>query len=227
RLPFRLGPVVAFSPPVSMQSTAQILDSYYERDFGAYHFDLLKLVRLRDRSIAGPGSPSPFEPRLMRAGIGYLFHKAIKRAVETNDAQYCLGLLDWYKRTGHRRSDPGEWTFIRFVEEMSWPYWRQQGVSQSLEEYWTMGDLAPLLPVVGDDVFVYLSIDDPLDDPGDVIRLQKKFKPPLFNVLPYGGHLGYATSEWVRKIVLYRLGSPPCLCNVPAPALARSLGSSH
>jgi predicted alpha/beta-fold hydrolase len=46
-----------------------------------------------------------------------------------------------------------------------------------------------------------VSQDDPLNDPADVAALEAEFAPPLFNVLPGGGHLGFAESKWVRKVV--------------------------
>jgi predicted alpha/beta-fold hydrolase len=75
-----------------------------------------------------------------------------------------------------------------------------------VDELWAMGDLKSLLPCVRECVSVYLSKDDPLNDPAEVAALEAHFKPPLFNVLPGGGHLGFAESEWVRKTVKNAFG---------------------
>jgi predicted alpha/beta-fold hydrolase len=72
---------------------------------------------------------------------------------------------------------------------------------QTVDELWAMGDLMNLLPGAGQSVRVYVSQDDPLNDPADVAALEAEFAPPLFNVLPGGGHLGFAESKWVRKVV--------------------------
>ena len=110
-----------------------------------------------------------------------------------------------------KRGEARGWTFTQFVEEMSYPYWRQRGAVRSLDEFWAMGDLKKLLPAASDNVFVYVSKDDPLNDPADVATLQARFKPPLFKVLPGGGHLGFAKSQWTKEIVMDRFGCPQAL----------------
>jgi len=213
KLHFPLGVVVALSPPVSLRATARILDDFYDQDFGSYKYNPAKLIKLRDTPVVSPGERVPFQPRLMRAGIGYAFHNELQRVVKKNDRVYRLGLLDKYARVGDKRGEARGWTFTQFIEEMSYPYWRQRGAVQSLDEFWSMGALEKLIPAAPDNVFIYVSQDDPLNDPADVAALQAHFKPPLFNVLPGGGHLGFAKSEWMKKIVTNRFGCPQ------APAL--------
>jgi predicted alpha/beta-fold hydrolase len=142
----------------------------------------------------------------MRAGIGYVFRSDLKRIVSKNDKLYNLGLIEQYKRVGDPRGSAKGWTFTEFVEDMSFPYWQAQGAVGSVDEFWAMGDLKNLLPAVGNNVTIYVSHDDPLNDPAEVAALQDRFTPPLFNVLPGGGHLGFAESEWVRKTVRKAFG---------------------
>jgi len=133
-----------------------------------------------------------------RAGIGYVFHSELPLVVKKSDEMYHLGLLEKYERADDRRAKPQSWTFTQFIQDMSFPYWQQKGAVESIDQFWAMGELKNLLPTAGDNVFVYLSKDDPLNDPAEVAALQARFKPP-FNVLPGGGHLGYAKSEWTKK----------------------------
>jgi len=217
RLRFPLGTIVALSPPVSVRDTARILDNFYDQDFAAYNYSPRKLIKLRDEPVVSPGAQVPFEPRLMRAGIGYVFHSELKRIVKQSDRMYRLGLLDKYERAGDRRGKAQGWTFTQFVEEMSYPYWHKRDAVQSLDEFWSMGALENLLPVAGDNVFVFVSQDDPLNDPARVAALQARFNPPLFNVLPGGGHLGFAQSAWTRKIVLNKFGYSPAQQTLAKP----------
>jgi predicted alpha/beta-fold hydrolase len=142
----------------------------------------------------------------MRAGIGYMFHSDLKRMVKKNDRMYGLGLLHKYEQVGDKRSEPRGWTFTQFIEEMSYPYWRERGAVQNIDAFWSMGALEKLLKTAGKNVFVYVSKDDPLNSPAEVAALQAHFKPPLFNVLPDGGHLGFAKSEWTKAIVMNKFG---------------------
>ena len=206
RLHFPLGVIVALSPPVSLRSTARILDGFYDQDFASYNYDRAKLVTLIKTPVVSPETPVPFQPRLMRAGIGYMFHSELQRIVKKNDRMYGLGLLHKYEQVGDKRSEPRGWTFTQFIEEMSYPYWRERGAVQNIDAFWSMGALEKLLKTAGKNVFVYVSKDDPLNSPAEVAALQAHFKPPLFNVLPDGGHLGFAKSEWTKAIVMNKFG---------------------
>lgn len=208
RLHFPLGVIVALSPPVSLRATARILDDFYTQDFASYNYNRGKLAQLIKTPVVGPDVRVPFQPRLMRAGIGYMFHNELERIVKKNDRMYDLGLIRKYECVGDKRGEARGWTFTRFIEEMSYPYWREKDAVQNLDAFWSMGALENLLPTAGDNVFVYLSKDDPLDDSADVAALQARFDPPLFNVLPGGGHLGFAKSQWTKEIVMNKFGYP-------------------
>ena len=203
KLHFPLGVVVALSPLVSPRATARIVDDFYDQDFASYNYNRAKLVKLTSTPVVSPEGPVPFQPRLMRAGIGYWFHHELQRIARKNDHMYHLGLLNKHAQADDKRG----WTFTQFVEEMSYPYWRQRGDAQSIDEFWSMGALETLLTDASNNVFVYLSKDDPLNDPADVAALQSRFKAPVFNVLPGGGHLGFANSEWMKTIVMKRFGT--------------------
>jgi predicted alpha/beta-fold hydrolase len=218
KLRFPLGVVVALSPPVSVRDTARILDNFYAQDFASYSYNPEKLVKLKNEPLVSPAARVPFRPRLMRAGIGYVFHSELQRIVKQSDRMYHLGLLEKYEHTGDKRGEARNWTFTQFIEEMSYPYWRKRDAVQSVDAFWSMGALETLLPVVGDNVFVYVSQDDPLNDPAQVAALQARFQPPLFNVLPGGGHLGFAQSPWMRKIVLNKFGCSPAQAHALQPA---------
>jgi len=211
KLNFPLGPVVVLSPTVSLRTTARILDDFYTQDFATYNYNPAKLVPLVRTPLVSPQAQVPFKPRMMRAGIGYVFHSELPLVVKKSDEMYHLGLLEKYERADDRRAKPQSWTFTQFIQDMSFPYWQQKGAVESIDQFWAMGELKNLLPTAGDNVFVYLSKDDPLNDPAEVAALQARFKPP-FNVLPGRGHLGYAKSEWTKKIVMSKFGcaQPQC-----------------
>jgi len=208
KLHFPLGVILALSPPVSLRATAQIVDGFYAQDFASYNYNPAELVRLIDTPIVSPDGRVPFQPRLMRAGIGYVFHSELKRMVKKNDRMYGLGLLHKYERIGDKRGEARGWSYTQFIEEMSYPYWRDRGAVQSIDAFWSMGALENLLTTAGDNVFVYVSRDDPFNNPADVAALQAHFNPPLFNVLPAGGHLGFAKSQWMKETVMNKFGCP-------------------
>ena len=216
KLNFPLGAVVVLSPTVSLHTTARILDDFYGQDFATYNYNPAKLAPLVRTPLVSPQVQVPFKPRMMRAGIGYVFHSELPRIVKKSDEMYHLGLLEKYERADDKRGEPRSWTFTQFVENMSFPYWQRKGAVQSVDAFWSMGELKKLLPTAGENVFVYLSKDDPLNDPADVAALQAHFNPPLFNVLPGGGHLGYAKSQWTKKIVMNRFACGQLNCATTA-----------
>ncbi|MBI3829175.1 MAG: alpha/beta fold hydrolase [Planctomycetes bacterium] len=201
KLPFKLGKVVAFSPTVALKSSARILDACYTEDFGKINFDRMKLLKLRDRDPVPAGAPPPFEDSYMKAGVGYVFKEELKKVIEKNDKQYDLGQLEQFKRSDDPRGDSKGWTFTQYVEEMAFPYWQAKGAFKSADELWAAGDLRNILPAAGENVRAYIAADDPLNDPSDLAALKSAVKPPRLNVIPHGGHLGYADAEWVKKVL--------------------------
>lgn len=201
KLPFKLGKVLAFSPTVSLKSSARILDACYSVDFAAINFDRMKLLKLRDREPAAPGSPSPFEASYMKAGVGYVFKEELKKVVEKNDKLYGLGRLEDLKRRDDPRGSAKAWTFMQYVEELAFPYWQAKGAFKSADELWAAGDLRNILPAAGENVRAYIAADDPLNDPSDLSALKGAVSPPRLNVIPHGGHLGFADAEWVKKVI--------------------------
>jgi hypothetical protein len=94
-------------------------------------------------------------------------------------------------------SHPGDWDFADFVTYLTAPYWNRKP-----EEIWAMGDLAALLRDAPPWVQAVLAADDPLNDLAEFRALSAAIGEPRLLVLPHGGHLGFAGTEWVRALLL-------------------------
>jgi hypothetical protein len=181
--------VLAFSPPVNMQSAAALLDKYHDEDTEQTGvFDLLKM-KMHEPA---PGKPNPFSPSQLRAGIGYVFHEDLKDAIDCAKDVYKFRLPD---------SSDKQRIFTRFVEQCVYPYWCTEGKVKSIDEVWAFGDLNRQLKSAPESVHVVLACDDPLNDPAQLKQLQQDAPAGRLTVLPRGGHLGYVGCGWAKERV--------------------------
>lgn len=208
RIAFRPKRVLAFSPPVKMETSACLLDTFYAEH--RWDYKLVDLARdLADHKPVPKGEPVPFTAAEMRAGMAVLFRFGLKGAVLYGDYRYKLGLLP-KEPTEYRRDVAETWTFRRFVQEMALPYWSKRAAIRTAEEFWAPGDLLGLLKGGPDSVHVVLSADDPLNDPDELKALCDGVEGGRLTVLPRGGHLGYGRTEWAKARVarLFEDGGP-------------------
>ncbi len=204
-LNFSLGPVLALSPTLSLRTAARVLDSFYEKDFGRYNYDMFKLQALKNEKLVAPGEPIPFSPTLMKAGIGYSFRGELKNVVEKSNKLYRLGILERYKDMPKPLRDlknASKWTFERYIEEMAYVYWKGRGSFRDVGEFWRSGELRLLLNACPGNVHVVEAQDDPLNDPRELADLQSSIEKEKLTVLPSGSHLGYATTKWVEDLIV-------------------------
>ncbi len=187
--------ILAFSPPVKMQTASRILDGFYAEN--RWDYTLLNLARdLSDLKPVSKGQPVPFCVSEMRAGIGAMFRVGLADVVIFDDRVYELGRLP----DGHddyRRDVAETWTFVQFMEGMALPYWSQR-TTCSAAEFWAAGDLAELVKACPDTVHVIMTADDPLNDPMELEEFLESVNVSRRTILPHGGHLGYANTEWVK-----------------------------
>lgn len=194
--PFRVSCALLLSPTVNMKTSARLLDEYYERDFGIYKHDRMKLLPLRGHEPVEAGRLVPFKPELMKAGIGYVFRDELKKVVKENDKLYKLGIL---KQT--QESDAGKWTFQQYVREMATPYWQSKGKVRDENDFWHQGDLKALLTESPWDVVTVIASDDPLNDSQEVEAFKAALPNEKLILLPHGGHLGYLGTAWFRALI--------------------------
>ncbi|HEY3319668.1 MAG TPA: alpha/beta fold hydrolase [Planctomycetota bacterium] len=190
--------VLAFSPPVSMRTAARILDTFYAEN--RWNYTLVDMAKdLSEHKPVPKGKAVPFSAAEMRAGIGTMFRLNLRGVVLFDDRVYKLGLLP-KEPDEYRRDMAGTWTFNQFMEEMAMAYWSRKS-SCNAAEFWTAGDLTDVVKACPDTVHVILAEDDPLNDPLELNRFLDSVDQAKRMVLPHGGHLGYARTEWAKNRV--------------------------
>ncbi|HYF49301.1 MAG TPA: hypothetical protein VEJ63_07845 [Planctomycetota bacterium] len=188
----KYGPekVLVFSPPISMRTSAVILDKFYDED--TRKASLFDLLEMSGHKPVEQGKKIPFEPWQMRAGIGYVFHGDLDDAISVSKDVYKYELP---------KSDDGKKRrcFTRFIEQVVFPYWKENKGVNTVEELWEHGNLEKLLKACGDNVHAIITADDPLND-ATLLSLVKRDVPPAkLTVLPRGGHLGFLGTKWARE----------------------------
>jgi predicted alpha/beta-fold hydrolase len=191
--------VLVFSPPVSMRISAVLLDKYFDEDRQKHGF--LDLFKMQGHEPVQTGKPVPFSASLMRAGIGYVFHADLVDAIDCSREVYNYKLPDAPK-TDNKSSNKNSRAFVRFIEEVVYPYWNKQAVVKSLGDLWDNGDLGKLLLACPDSVHAVITEDDPLNDATLLRYVQRDVPPSKLTVLPRGGHLGFVGCNWAKERVI-------------------------
>jgi predicted alpha/beta-fold hydrolase len=187
--------VLVFSPPLGMRTASEILDHFY--DEYRQNFSFFSLLKLRNLEPVPAGQPIPFTASLMRAGIGYTFHSDLEDAISNSKDVYHYQLP-----SEGDKNDKNHRLFTRFIEEVVYPYWKQHGGAQTLEDLWAYGSLDKLLAASPDYVKVILAADDPLNDPVLLEYVRRDAPPEKLTVLPRGGHLGFVGCQWAKARVM-------------------------
>jgi predicted alpha/beta-fold hydrolase len=198
KCPFAVDRVLALSPPVSMRTAARQLDVFYQ---DRWNFTLAELADDLMGHKPTPDGRVPFSGSEMRAGIAAAFRMDLEEIVEFSDRFYKLGILPrerFDKDDGYRQDTAGTWSFERFVDQMSFAYWRQHGVD-SPEQLWAAGDLTRLLRNCPANAHLVISVDDPLNNPSELSALRSVLPPNRLTLLPRGGHMGYSSTQWVKN----------------------------
>jgi predicted alpha/beta-fold hydrolase len=202
KCPFTLDRVMAFSPPVKMQTAARHLDRFFRED--RWKFTLAELADdLLGHKPVAKGRSVPFSASEMRAGISAAFRMDLTEIVLFTDSFYKLGLLkpSHSEESEYCRDVASTWTFEGFISDMTFPYWSRQGKVERLDQLWSAGDLTRLLRNCPASVHVVLAADDPLNEPSELATLQGILPAGRLTVLPRGGHMGYNDTQWVRARV--------------------------
>ncbi|MCW8129684.1 MAG: alpha/beta fold hydrolase [Planctomycetota bacterium] len=196
KLPFELSGAVAFSPLIKLRSSAAILDDMYAKD--RYKYTMIDMGKqFMTHEPVPPGEKVPFEPAFMRAGIGFLVREEFTDIVDRNDETWRLKLLPSSESGENRRSYAEvEWGFTKFMEKMSFPYWKGKGSVKSIDEMWAMGDLTQVMKSQPAFSRAMICANDPLNAAEDLEELKKSADPKNLEVVPNGGHLGYLGTYW-------------------------------
>jgi predicted alpha/beta-fold hydrolase len=94
-----------------------------------------------------------------------------------------------------KASQVDEWNFQDYVFLLLKPYWKmKRGQTPPV----TMQELLAGAPNF---VQVFVSADDPLNDPEELAESRKTLQPPQMAVVPFGGHLGFGGTRWAEALV--------------------------
>jgi predicted alpha/beta-fold hydrolase len=203
KLPFEIDAIQAYSPPINMEHSAEIVDRFYAETRDKY--TLLELLQLQhhvpDRS--NPNSPIPDD--MLKAAVSATFRLPLPALIAYNDRNYHLHQLpkgdefeDQYVREAYAR----KWTFTGFAYGMSYPYWQRKLNLPSLEPMIEAAHLPSLVahqPPISE---VILAEDDPLDSRADMEALKAFSTGKRITILPRGGHLGFIDEPWTKAKLL-------------------------
>jgi predicted alpha/beta-fold hydrolase len=210
KLPFQLAGIQAYSPPVSMDYTAEVLDKWYREE--RWKYTLAELKRKIGDYRPSPGDDAvPFSESMMKAAIGASFHEVLPDLIMRNDEYFKLNKLargSMMDDSFVRRDDADQWGFARFAFDMALPYWKERLGENAITEMVENTRLAKLLHGQPSYSETILAADDPFNPPEAAGQLKASGVHHL-TVLPHGGHLGFVGEPWTHAKLLHLFDRSP------------------
>lgn len=218
KLPFTIDGIQAYSPPLRMQKTGELIDKWFKED--RWNYTLVELAtELSSHKPVGPDKPVPFSDSLMRAGIAAAFRLGLVDVIVRNDRTYKLRLLpggnnfdDEYVKRDYAATRG----YMEFMEEGTFPYWQKRLGFKEVSDLMgpiEVGNLLPKQPACSEVIFAQ---DDPFNLPEDVAAI-KALGNPSVTILPRGGHLGFVNEPWTRAKLLRIFDGRHATCDSNAP----------
>jgi predicted alpha/beta-fold hydrolase len=203
-LPFHLDAIQAYSPPIQLEWTGELIDRWFHDD--RWNYTLVQLSNeLSSHTPVDPKEAVPFSDSLMRAGIAAAFRLGLADVVVRNDKVYKLHLLpggndfdDAYVKHEYAET----WGYENFIEDAVFPYWRKKMNLQNVADLTAPDDVRNLIAQQPPGAEVILAEDDPFNSPESLAELKQRAHNHNLTVLPRGGHLGYAASGWTKTKLL-------------------------
>jgi pimeloyl-ACP methyl ester carboxylesterase len=211
RLPFQIDAVQAYSPPIRLEHTGELIDQWYGED--RWNYTLVELAdTFTKHKPVSADSPVPFSDGLMRAGISALFHLGLAEVVIKNDSEFRMHLLpagnqfdDQYVKQDYAEA----WGYAKFMTDMAYPYWQRKLKLNDIKEMNDPIDLCNLVQKQPAHSEAILSEDDPFNTPEDLADLKQCAANARLVLLPCGGHLGFVSDPWTRAKLLSIFKAPP------------------
>jgi hypothetical protein len=218
KLPFELAGCLAFSPPVKLLSTAEIVDGFYKND--RFKTTMVELGKKFGNHVpVKEGERIPFEQTEMRGALGFAFRDQLSKVVDRNDRAYRLNMLPAPGGEADRNTYAEATSLQRFIHLYTADYWVKKGVCATREEVWEIPNIERLLPNLPDYAEAVIAANDPFDRPEEIEAVKNMDGGKHVTVLPRGGHLGMITSEWalVKAHHLFDKTTPE-VAPTPSPA---------
>jgi len=197
KLPFKIDAIQAYSPPIDLRETAQIIDDWYNQYRFKYTLiEMYQKVAQHHLDRGQDGLPDD----LLKASIATSFEQELGKSVLATDQSFKLHLFseDPYQR----KDEAALWGFMRFAYDLSLPWWRERLNSTDIDEMTASARLDKLLqnqPACSEAI---LAADDPFNRPVDVNVIREDNLKSKLTILPRGGHLGYISAPWTRAKLL-------------------------
>ncbi|HYG75853.1 MAG TPA: hypothetical protein VEK08_12690 [Planctomycetota bacterium] len=200
RLPFNVDGIQAYSPPVNIRRTGEVIDRWFSED--RWQYTLVELAnKLSGHKPVGPDSTPPFDDSLMRAGIAAVFRLGLVDVIVRNDQIYKLGVLpkgNNFDSDYIKRDYAAIMGYTAFMTEMSYPYWQKKANMQQLSDLTSPVELGTLIEKQPPYSQVIITLDDPLNTADDLAAFQSRAAGRNVLFLPRGGHLGFVNDPWTK-----------------------------
>ena len=200
KLPFKLDAIQAYSPPIDLMRSVEMIDRWWREDRWKYTLPEIYFALSKHKPV-DPGCSIPLPDSLMRAGIAASFRLDLADIVEANDEQYGLNILPCASNTDERirRHDfAATWGFIRFMRNVSYPYYKEKLKLNDFSEFNAGAKLCNLIGKVPAFTEIIIADDDPLNTPEDFAALKNCHTAAKLTILTGGGHIGYTQEPWTQ-----------------------------
>jgi predicted alpha/beta-fold hydrolase len=209
KLPFELTAVQAYSPPINLQRTGELIDQWHAED--RWEYTLTELAgKMSGHKPVESNADIPFNDSMMRAGIAAVFRLNLADLIVRNDRMYKMNLLpkgDNFDEEYLKRDYAATWGYSKFMSDLSFKYWQQKTGMHDLSELISPIELPNLLKTQPAFSEVILSEDDPFNTAEDSQSLKAAGAANL-TVLPHGGHLGFVSEPWTKAKLLSLFNTP-------------------
>ena len=210
-LPFHVDAIQAYSPPLNMKKSAEILDRWYSEDRPKY--SMVELQLAFGLSKHKESSSNRFSTSMLRAAISASLHEQLPGVIVQNDEIFSLnkfpqtetslkglpGQLD-VDEAAVKNDAASNWGFLDYAYTFAYPFWERKLGIPSLEPLIVATQMNKLLQSQPPHSEAIVSRDDPLNMPDDLAELAGKHLPLI--ILPRGGHVGYINNEWTKRKLL-------------------------
>lgn len=200
RLPFEVAGIQAYSPPLKLEKTAELLDRWYSEDRWQYTLTELK-EKVGGHTPSDSGEHVPLSESMMRAAVSSSFRLELVDVILRNDEYFKLNLLprgDSFDDKEVRKDYAATWGFMRFAYDLALPYWQKRLGASGINELVQGSHLSELLRAQPRFSETILAADDPFNAPEDLSELKSIGAQLPMTILPHGGHLGFIDNPWTK-----------------------------
>ena len=208
-LPFKISAIQAWSPPIDIEATAEILDEMYRRHRWDYSLIELNWQVRRHKPNSSDSCASaavPLSNALMQAALTASFHEELVPITLYNACHYRPDFLPGENQRT-RKAYADNLGFQAFAYALSLPYWRTRSRVDPLEMV-QRTRLCELMRDQSPNAEIIIAANDPMNRTGALQDLQDCATDVRLTLLPGGGHVGYIDTQDTRNRLLALFENP-------------------